>query len=56
VPPTVSTTTGRRVDEAGEHYPETGSRQISHVDPNRLDYPWVKVRQSEARERGHPLR
>ncbi len=32
------------VDEAGEHYPETGSRQISLVGVNRLDYPWVKVR------------
>lgn len=32
------------VDEAGEHYPETGSRQISLVGANRLDYPWVKVR------------
>jgi hypothetical protein len=32
------------VDEASEHYPETGSRQISLVDLNRLDYPWVKVR------------
>jgi len=32
------------VDEAGEHYPETGSRQISLVGLNGLDYPWVKVR------------
>ena len=32
------------VDEAGEHYPETGSRQISLVGVNRLNYPWVKVR------------
>ena len=32
------------VDEDGEHYPETGSRQISLVDANRFDYPWVKVR------------
>lgn len=32
------------VDEAGEHYPETGSTQISLTDGNRLDYPWVKVR------------
>ena len=32
------------VDEAGEHYPETGSKQISLVGANRLDYPWVKVR------------
>jgi hypothetical protein len=32
------------VDEAGEHYPETGSRQISLVGANALDYPWVKVR------------
>jgi hypothetical protein len=34
------------VDEASEHYPETGSRQLVNV-PNvasRLDYPWVKVR------------
>ncbi|MGE5176806.1 MAG: PilX N-terminal domain-containing pilus assembly protein [Hyphomicrobiales bacterium] len=35
------------VDEASEHYPETGSRQL--ISPNltvatRLDYPWVKVR------------
>jgi hypothetical protein len=34
----------RAVDEAGEHYPETGSRQISLVGQARLDYPWVKVR------------
>ncbi|HYR68839.1 MAG TPA: hypothetical protein VER77_03095 [Candidatus Dormibacteraeota bacterium] len=32
------------VDEVGEHYPETGSRQISLAGSNRLDYPWVKVR------------
>lgn len=32
------------VDEAGEHYPETGSRQISMAGSNSLDYPWVKVR------------
>jgi len=32
------------VDEAGEHYPETGSRQISLVGVAALDYPWVKVR------------
>ncbi|HKW51687.1 MAG TPA: hypothetical protein VJQ53_08140, partial [Candidatus Eisenbacteria bacterium] len=32
------------VDEAGEHYPETGSRQISMAGSNSLDLPWVKVR------------
>jgi hypothetical protein len=32
------------VDEASEHYPETGSRQNSLAVSDRLDYPWVKVR------------
>lgn len=33
------------VDEAGERYPETGSRQAINVAlADRLDYPWVKVR------------
>lgn len=32
------------VDEASEHYPETGSRQYSLAVSDRLDYPWVKVR------------
>jgi hypothetical protein len=32
------------VDEVEEHYPETGSRQISLVGSNRLHYPWAKVR------------
>jgi hypothetical protein len=36
------------VDEASEHYPVTGSRQIGGPNPlplaDQLDYPWVKVR------------
>lgn len=32
------------IDEAGEHYPETGSRQISLAAADRVDYPWAKVR------------
>ena len=31
-------------DEASEHYPETGSKQISFALSRKLDYPWVKVR------------
>jgi hypothetical protein len=40
--------TDAAVDEASEHYPETGSRQSGGPSPvplaDRLDYPWVKVR------------
>src|SRR2546425_2240314 len=32
------------IDEASEHYPETGSKQFTLALANRLDYPWVKVR------------
>jgi len=32
------------VDEASEHYPETGSRQFLMPLANKLDYPWVKIR------------
>ena len=32
------------IDEASEHYPETGSRQFNLAAASRLDYPWVKVR------------
>ena len=32
------------VDEASEHYPETGSRQYTLALASRLDYPYVKVR------------
>ena len=32
------------VDEASEHYPETGSRNTNVPVSSRLDYPWVKVR------------
>jgi len=31
-------------DESSEHYPETGSKQVSLALMNKLDYPWVKVR------------
>ena len=32
------------VDEASEHYPETGSKQNGMALTSKLDYPWVKVR------------
>lgn len=32
------------IDESSEHYPETGSKQISFAPSVKLDYPWVKVR------------
>src|SRR2546425_3141563 len=32
------------VDEASEHYPETGSKQFTLPLASRLDYPWTKVR------------
>lgn len=32
------------VDEASEHYPETGSKQNGMALAAKLDYPWVKVR------------
>jgi len=32
------------VDEASEHYPETGSMQSSLPLAQKLDYPWTKVR------------
>ncbi|HEX7079046.1 MAG TPA: PilX N-terminal domain-containing pilus assembly protein [Candidatus Eisenbacteria bacterium] len=32
------------VDEASEHYPQTGSKQFSLSVSDMLDYPWVKVR------------
>ena len=32
------------VDEASEHYPETGSWQSNLAVSQRLNYPWVKVR------------
>jgi hypothetical protein len=31
-------------DEASEHYPETGSKQVWLALSRKLDYPWVKVR------------
>lgn len=38
------------IDEAGEHYPETGSRQISLAAADRFDYPWARVRYKLDRE------
>jgi len=32
------------IDEASEHYPETGSKQSTMALASKLDYPWVKVR------------
>jgi type IV pilus assembly PilX-like protein len=32
------------IDEASEHYPETGSKQSTMALTSKLDYPWVKVR------------
>ncbi len=32
------------IDEAGERYPETGSKQSTLALSSKLDYPWVKVR------------
>lgn len=32
------------IDEASEHYPETGSKQNGISLSSKLDYPWVKVR------------